>query len=202
MASHSRRKSLAIARERVPPAISIARVSEALALISLGRQNEAHAPLEAVDLMMLPEPDRTFLRVASSAARARLALLDGDVGEAESVARTVVQELRTSGVEILVAGTLVTLARALVAADRFEEAGDELADAIERAERLGEHRVLWEALALSAIVQARRGAEHEAHDLRERARAIVDEIAAGLPDLDLRQRFLARDDVVALDEGG
>ena len=194
-------ESLAIARERVPPAISIARVSEALALISLGRQKEAHAPLEAVDLMMLPEPDRTFLRVASSAARARLALLDGDVGEAETVARTVVQELRTSGVEILVAGTLVTLARALVAADRIEEATDELADAIERAERLGERRVLWEALALSADLHARKGAEPDAADLRRRARAIVDEIAAGLTDVDLRQRFLSRADVTALVRG-
>ena len=191
-------ESLAIASERVPPAISIARVSEALALISLGRQNEAHAPLEAVDLMMLPEPDRTFLRVASSAARARLALLDGDVGEAETVARTVVEELRTSGVEILVAGTQVTLAKALVAADRIEEAGEELADAVERAERLGERRVLWEALALSADLHARKGAEPEAADLRRRSREIVDEIAAGLTDADLRKRFLLRDDVRAL----
>ncbi len=167
-------ESLAIAHERVPPAISIARVSEALALISLGRQKEAHAPLEAVDLMMLPEPDRTFLRVASSAARARLALLDGDVGEAETVARTVVQELRTSGVEILVAGTLVTLARALGTADRVEEAGggwrrDRACGAA------GGAPGVWEALALSAIVRARRGAEHDAHELRDRAHGIVEE---------------------------
>jgi tetratricopeptide (TPR) repeat protein len=185
----------------VTPALSIARVSQALALISLGRHDEAHAPLEEVDLMMLPEPDRTYLRVASSAARARLALLDGDLGEAEAVARTVIEALRASGVEILVAGGSVVLARALLAADRLEEARDELADAIERAERLGERRVLWEALASSADVHARRGAEQEARDLRRRARAIVDEIAAGLPEPDLRRRFLARDDVLAL-EGG
>jgi hypothetical protein len=155
-----------------------------------------------VDLMMLPEPDRTFLRVASSAARVRLALLDGDVGEAETIARTVVQELRTSGVEILVAGASVVLARALAAADRLEEAGDELAGAIERAEHLGERRVLWEALALSAGLHARKGAEPAAADLRRQAREIVDEIAGGLPDPELRRRFLARDDVRALEEGG
>jgi tetratricopeptide (TPR) repeat protein len=195
-------ESLAIARERVPPAVSIARVSEALALISLGRHAEAHAPLEAVDLMMLPEPDRTFLRVAASAARARLALLDGDAGEAETIARAVLRELRASGVEILVAGALVVLTRVLVAADRFEEAGDELTDAIHRAERLGERRVLWEALALSAGLHARRGAESEAADLRRQARAIVEEVAGGLPDPELRRRFLARDDVRALEEGG
>jgi hypothetical protein len=177
-------------------------VSQALALISLGRHDEAHAPLEDVDLMMLPEPDRTYLRVASSVARARLALLDGDLGEAEVVARTVIEELRTSGVEILVAGASVVLAKALAAADRLEEAGEELSDAIERAGRLGERRVLWEALALSAELHARRGAEPEANDLRRRARSIVDEIAAGLPEPDLRRRFLARDDVRALEGGG
>ena len=191
-------ESLEIARERVPPAISIARVSQALALISLGRHDEAHAPLAAVDLMMLPEPDRTFLRVASSAALVRLALLNSDAVEAEKGARAVLQELDASGVQILVAGALVALAKALVAADRFDEAGDELDDAIERAERLGERRVLWEAFSLSAIVQARRGAEHEAQDLRGRARAIVEEIAAGLPDADLRLRFLSREEVSAL----
>ena len=191
-------EALAIARERIPPAISIASVSQALALISLGRHDEAHAPLEAVDLMMLPEPDRTFLRVASSAARARLALLDGYVEEAETVARTVVEELRASGVEILVAGALVVLARALLAADRIEEAGDEVAEAIERAERLGERRVLWEGLALSADLAARRGAEGDAARLRSLARDIVGEIAGGISDEDLRIRFLARDDVHAL----
>jgi tetratricopeptide (TPR) repeat protein len=192
-------ESLAIARERVPPALSIARVSEALALISLGRRDEAHAPLDEVDLMMLPEPDRTFLRVASSAARARLALLDGDVEEAEAVARSVIEELRTNEVEILMAGALVVLARALLAADRLDEADHELVHGIARAEELGERRVLWEALALSADLHTRRGALREAADLRSRARAIVDEIEAGLPEPDLRRRFLARDDVRALE---
>jgi class 3 adenylate cyclase/tetratricopeptide (TPR) repeat protein len=194
-------ESLAIARERVPPGISIARVSQALARISLGRHDEARALLDEVDLMKLPEPDRTFLRVAASAAHARLALLDGDVGRAEAIARSVVEELRTSEVRILVAGALVVLASALLAADRLDEAGHELADAIARAEELGERRALWEALALSADLHARRGALREAADLRNRARAIVDEIAAGLPEPDLRRRFLARDDVRAL-EGG
>jgi class 3 adenylate cyclase/tetratricopeptide (TPR) repeat protein len=194
-------ESLAIARERVPPALSIARVSQALALISLGRRDEARDPLGEVALTMLPEPDRTFLRVASGAARARLALLDGAVEEAEAVARSVIEVLRRSGVEILVAGALVVLARALLAADRLDEAGHELADATARAEGLGERRVLWEALALSADLHARRGDRREAADLRRRGRAIVDGIAAGLPEADLRRRFLARDDVRAL-EGG
>jgi hypothetical protein len=105
-------------------------------------------------------------------------------------------------VKVLEAEALVALASAHVAADRFEEAGSELAEAVELAERLGERRVLWEALALSAIVQDRKGADRESTELRRRAREIVDEIAAGLTDADLRRRFLSRDDVLALEETG
>jgi hypothetical protein len=103
---------------------------------------------------------------------------------------------------VLEAEALLALARAHVAADRFEEARDEVAEAIEQAERLGERRVLWEALAVSADVHDRIGAGPTASDLRRRARAIVDEISAGLSDADLQRRFLSRDDVHALEATG
>lgn len=192
-------ESLAIALERVPPAASLAHVARADALISLGRDEEAHAPLDEVDLMMLPEPDRTFLMVASRVIRSRLALVDGEVDGAEAVARGLVDDLRAKGVVVLEAEALLALARAHVAADRLEEARGEAAEAIEKAERLGERRVLWEALAVCAHMQDRIGAAPAASDLRRRARAIVDEIASGLADEDLRRRFLARDDVVVLE---
>ncbi len=80
-------EALAIALERVPPAASLAHVARADALIALGRHAEAHAPLDAVDLMMLPEPDRTFLMGASRTIRSRLALAEGDVDGAEAIAR-------------------------------------------------------------------------------------------------------------------
>jgi tetratricopeptide (TPR) repeat protein len=186
----------------VPPAASLAHVSRADALIALGRHAEAHAPLDEVDLMMLPEPDRTFLMVAARTTRSRLALDDGDVDEAEAIARGVLEDLRTKGVVVLEAVALVALARAHLAADRLEEAGGELAEAIEHAERLGERKVLWEALALSADLNAPRRAEEESAELRARALTIVEEIAAGLADADLRRRFLSRDDVHALEAAG
>jgi len=195
-------EALAIALEQVPPAASLAHVARADALIALGRHSEAHAPLEEVDLMMLPEPDRTFLMVAARTTRSRLALDDGDVDGAEAIARGLVEDLRTEGVVVLKADALVALARAHLAADRLEEAGDELAEATEHAERLGEHKVLWEALALSAELNAQMGAEQEAAEPRARARAIVEEIAAGLAEADLRRRFLSRDDVRALEAAG
>jgi class 3 adenylate cyclase/tetratricopeptide (TPR) repeat protein len=192
-------ESLAITRERVPPAASLAHVARADALIALGRHVEAHAPLDEVDLMMLPEPDRTFLMVTSQTIRSGLALADGDTVEAEAIARGLVEDLRAKGVVVLEAEALLALARAHVAAGRLEEARDVLVEAIERAQRLGEQRVLWEALALSADVHARIGDAFTAGDLRRRARALVEEIAAGLSDADLRRRFLSRDDVVALE---
>jgi tetratricopeptide (TPR) repeat protein len=194
--------SLAVALERVPPAASLAHVARADALIALGRHEEAHAPLDEVDLMMLPEPDRTFLMVASRTIRSRLALADGDVDGADAIARGLVDELRAKGVVVLEAEALVALARAHAASDRLEEAGDELTDAIEHAERLGAHRVLWEALALLATARDRQGSASEAADLRGRARALVDEIAGGLADADLRHRFLSREDVGALAHRG
>jgi tetratricopeptide (TPR) repeat protein len=191
-------EALAIALERVPPAASLAHDSRAYALMTLGRHAAAHAPLDEVDLMMLPEPDRTFLLVASRLARARVALRTGDPQEAAAITGDVARHLRSNGVQMGVAEALVALGGALIAAERFEDAQRELTDAIESAELLGERKTLWQALALSADLAARRGAEDDAGGLRRRARAIVDEIAAGIPDEDLRRRFLSRDDVHSL----
>jgi class 3 adenylate cyclase/tetratricopeptide (TPR) repeat protein len=195
-------ESLALALERVPPAASHAHLARAVSLMTLGRYEEAHAPLDEVDLMMLPEPDRMFLMAAWRTTRSRLALAEGDVGAAGGTARGVVGDLRSTGVPVLVAEPLVALANADVAADRYEEAGAEVIEAIDLAERFGERRVLWEALSLRAAILERSQADDEAAALRRRARAIVAEIAAGLTDADLRQRFLAREDVRVLGEGG
>ena len=183
------------------PAASIAHVARAVALITLGRHAEAHAPLDEVDLMMLPEPDRTFLMGAWRTTRSLLALAEGDVDDAEAIARGLLVDLRTNGVRVLQAEALLALARAHLAADRHAEADLELAEAIELAGEVGERRVLWEALATSAELAARSEPRREA-DPRQRAREIVEEIAAGMADPELRRRFLARDDVRDLEEGG
>ena len=104
-------EALAIALERVPPAASLAHVARADALIALGRHMEAHAPLDEVDLMMLPEPDPTSPMVAARTIRSRLALVDGDVDGAEAIARGLVDELRTDGVVVLEAEAHLALAR-------------------------------------------------------------------------------------------
>jgi class 3 adenylate cyclase/tetratricopeptide (TPR) repeat protein len=191
-------EALTIARERVPPAASIAHVARASALITAGDHGGALDALDEADPTKLPEPDRTFLLVASRLARARVALRTGDPEEAEAIAREVIRHLRSNGVQILVAEALVALGRALIASERLEEAERELTDALASADRLGERKTLWEALARSADLAIRRGAEEDAAGLRRRARGIIEEIAAGISDESLRGRFLARDDVRAL----
>jgi class 3 adenylate cyclase/tetratricopeptide (TPR) repeat protein len=195
-------EALAIARERVPPAASLAHVARAEASIDAGDHAAALAALDEVELMMFPEPDRTFLLVASRLARARVALRTGDPQGAAAIAADVLRHLRSNGVQIQVAEALVALGSALIAADRFEDAERELSDAVESAGRLGERKALWQALALSADLAARRGAEEDATELRRRARGIIEGIAAGISDEDLRGRFLMRDDVYALAADG
>jgi class 3 adenylate cyclase/tetratricopeptide (TPR) repeat protein len=188
-------ESLTIARERVPPAASLAHAARADALLAAGDHGAALEALEEVDLMMLPEPDRTFLLVTSRLARARVALRTGHPTESAAIAEGVAEHLRSSGVRILVAEALVALGAAFIAGQRFEDADRALSDAVGSAERLGERRALWEGLALSAELAVRSGNAEDAEALRLRARGIVEEIAAGIPDDDLRARFLARDDV-------
>jgi tetratricopeptide (TPR) repeat protein len=195
-------EALAIARERVPPAASLAHIARADALITAGDHAAALAALDEVDLTMFPEPDRTFLLVASRLARARVALSTGDPHEAAAIAGDVVRHLRSAEVQILVADALLALGAALIEAGQLSEAERALADAVESAERLGERKPLWEALALSADLATRRGAEEEGAELRRRARVVIAEIAAGISDDDLRGRFLARDDVRALASRG
>jgi tetratricopeptide (TPR) repeat protein len=191
-------EALATALERMPPATSVAQVARAEALLAIGNRTEARTALDQVDLTMFPEPDRTFLLAQASMARSRLMMAEGDADGAVSLAQTLVRDLGSVGVGYPVTAALVTLVSALLAAGRFDEAERELEAAIEHAERLGERTTLWEALAISAEVHRRRGADREAGDLRRRARALVDRIADDLPDEELRDRFLARDDVRAL----
>jgi tetratricopeptide (TPR) repeat protein len=194
----SAEQAVALAEERFPPAASVAEIGRAEACIALGDVDGARRSLAQVDGSLLPEPERTFALAFAGLARARLGLAARDAEEAVGAAEDLLRHLAANRTAILVAEALVILARARVAQDRPDEAEGFLADAAERAARLGEPLPHWEALALTAEVLDRRGAGDEAADARRRARAIVERLAAGVDDEDLRRRFLARPDVVAL----
>jgi tetratricopeptide (TPR) repeat protein len=190
-------EALEIAIEQLPPAASVAHGARAEALIVLGDAVAAKEALDAIELAMLPEPDRTLLLVSSERARSRLALEAGDHAEAASIAKALVDRLRSAGVQLFLAEGLLALGQAHHAAGRLDDAERAIADAVESAERTDERKVLWEALALSAELVARTGGDPT--EPRRRAREIVDEIAAGLTDEDLRERFLSRADIRALE---
>jgi class 3 adenylate cyclase/tetratricopeptide (TPR) repeat protein len=190
-------EALSIARERMAPATSAAQVARAEAFLALGDRDRARDAIDQVDLAMFPDPERTLLLASSSIVRSRLAVAHGDPEVAAEVARALVDELARIGVRHPVTEAQIALATALIASGRSDEAERELDQAIDRAERLGERTALWEALALTADLRARKGADREAVELRRRSLAIVEELAAGLDD-ELASSFLARDDVRGL----
>jgi class 3 adenylate cyclase/tetratricopeptide (TPR) repeat protein len=190
-------RAVELALQHSPVFTALASIPRAEALLALGRQSEASEALRDVDVRRFPEPDRTYSMVAHRLVESRLALDVGNPAAAEAIAADLVGELRRAGVRILVADASLARARARIANEALEEADSDLSIATAEAERLGERRVLWRALALAADLRDRVGAAG-ADDLRGRARGIVEEIASGVPDEDLRASFLARDDVVAL----
>jgi tetratricopeptide (TPR) repeat protein len=187
-----------VAEELLPPAAPMAAVAEAEVRVAMKDLAGARRALERVEGPMLPEPDRTLALTYAGLARARVALAGGDAAEAATAALGVLRLLTDNGAEALVADALVVLARARLAQELPDDAELVLREAIERAERLGERLPHWEALALGAGLLDRAGAERPAAESRRRAREIVDRIAIGIDDEDLRQSFLAREDVVAL----
>jgi class 3 adenylate cyclase/ATP/maltotriose-dependent transcriptional regulator MalT len=191
-------EALALAAERFPPAAPMAAIAQADARIALGELEGARRSLTQLESLLLPEPERTFALAFAGLTRARLALAAGDAGEAASAAGDLLRHLTAHRVEILVADALVALAGAKLALGLDAEAEPALAEAVERAERLGESLPHWEALGLTAGILDRRGAEGEAAEARRRAREVVGRVAAGISDGDLRRRFLAREDVVGL----
>jgi tetratricopeptide (TPR) repeat protein len=183
------------ARSQLPPAAPMAAVAEAEVLVAMHDVVGARRALERVEGPMLPEPDRTLALTYAGLARARIALAAGDAEDAASAALDVRRLLTDNGAEALVADALVVLGRARLAQERTDDAERALREAVERAERLGEGLPHWEALALTADLLDRRGAADEAAEARRRAREIVERVAAGIEDDDLRRSFLSREDV-------
>jgi tetratricopeptide (TPR) repeat protein len=71
-------------------------------------------------------------------------------------------------------------------------AAEDARGAVAQAERLGKRRVLWRALAVLADALHAVGETDEAAERRAGAARIVDDIASGITDRDVRRTFLAR----------
>ncbi|MFI5314976.1 MAG: ATP-binding protein [Myxococcota bacterium] len=80
--------------------------------------------------------------------------------------------------------------RALLAMDRRDEAEETLLAAVAVAQGIAYPRGVWRGLAALSELAARRGETARASELRSRARAQVESLAASLPDVDLRRTLL------------
>ncbi len=194
-------RALELARRQLPPAVPPALVARAEALLAAGERGDARSVLDTVDPERLPGPDRTFSFVIFKLAGSRAELALDRPGAAASAAADALGYLRSNGIQVMVAEGLVAMARARLAEGRLAEAEGASTEATEEAERLGERRALWEALAISAKVRELRGTPDEAAELRERARGVVGEIAEGLDDDGLRESFLERTERELAPEG-
>ncbi|HET7236043.1 MAG TPA: adenylate/guanylate cyclase domain-containing protein [Actinomycetota bacterium] len=192
------READAIARVKMPSAISVAAVGEAAALVELGDHGGARRALDLVDVSQLPVSFRTFTLTSAGLVRSRAAMATEAYEDAAAAVDGVLQHLRGNGIEILVADALVTLARIRLAQGRVDEAEHALAQAEERAARLGELLALWQALALRAVIIEARGDKVGAAETRDRARAIVERVASGIDDENLRGSFLGLPEVRGL----
>jgi tetratricopeptide (TPR) repeat protein len=126
-----------------------------------------------------------------------LALARADWAMALAQARELLAHLETLGVVYARPEARLLQGQAHLALGQLDQAEAALQTALAEAERLGARRVLWPILAALAEIAAARG-QAEAAPLRQRARQIVDYIAAHAPTPALRQSFLARQDVQGL----
>jgi class 3 adenylate cyclase len=184
-------RALEVASETVYPALSVAQGALAEALLAAGDHERAAAVLAETVVGVMPEPDQSFAVARVGLARSRLALVRNDPAAAAAAASDVLEHLRAHATETFAAKPMVALARARIAQGREAEAASVLDDAIATAGSLGARMSLWEALALRARLLDERDAD-EAGRLRRRAKTLVEEIATGVDDDDLRARFRAR----------
>jgi tetratricopeptide (TPR) repeat protein len=174
--------------------ISLPRVMGAKAELHLlaGELDEAEAAAGASEFERLPEPLRSSESFHLALVRGRIAAARGEHARAVEIADTVLERLRSWEIRSFVAEALLLKGRSLAASGDVDEAERALAEARSEAERLEHRLVLWEILAQLSQIEASRGNAEHAAELRSEARGIVEHVADGLEDVELRASFLDR----------
>jgi tetratricopeptide (TPR) repeat protein len=174
--------------------ITLPRVMGAKAELHLlaGELNEAEAAAGDTEFERLPEPLRSTESFHMALVRGRIAEARGDHAGAVEIADTILERLRRSEIRPFVADALLLKGRSLAMTGNTDEAERALAEARSEAESLEHHLVLWEILAALSQIAAGRGDAERATELRSEARRIVEHIAEGLDDVELRATFLDR----------
>lgn len=167
----------------------------ALALAHL-RSGNPEAAFQAVSDVSLEFGDETPPIYQWDRVRVRLELMIADLGAAENelatarrVCENVLEHLRTHHNQKFYMTFLLLNARICLAAGDLAEAEEILSSARDLCLEKNAQWSLWQALALLAQVQARRGNAAEAENYRTAARTRIESIAARTPE-HLRAGFL------------
>jgi len=195
-------EGLAIA-ERVN-ALAVPLVMASVAEIALldGRLEDAQAAIDRSMTDVLPGLLAFSAAANAEIQKGRLAAIRGDHEAAIEVADHVLAWLRPLEVRPYESDALLLKGTSLAAFGRHDEAESALLEGRDAAEQLGFAPMTWQIdLALSRVV-ADAGDPTRAAELRERAKAIVERLAATIDDELLRATFLASPDVQAVTADG
>jgi class 3 adenylate cyclase/tetratricopeptide (TPR) repeat protein len=189
------RVALDVAREKMQIAVPWVMGAKSELHLLAGELDEAEAAVGGSQVELLPDPLRSTASIHVALVRGGIALARGEHPRAVEIADTILDQLRRLEVRHLAADALLLKGRSLASAGKADEAERVLSEARSEAERREHRRVLWEILReLSEILDAQGNAE-AARDLRAEARRLVEGIAEGVDEGELRSSFLDRPDV-------
>jgi class 3 adenylate cyclase/tetratricopeptide (TPR) repeat protein len=168
--------------------------------VALGDLDKARRALAPIEEVLRTDHDpwmqwRYSLHLSN--ARARVALVSGDVQGALDLTAGELEGARRSGSRKIEARALELRGRALVAADLRDEATVELGLAARVANEIGYPPVGWRAPSLLAELARRNGDRRREENALALVREQVQRGAASLPDRELRRRLQALGDRLA-----
>ena len=167
--------------------------------LSNGQPAEARADLDRANQDLEALKNTYFLTYYFFAVvEAELALAAGDHQRAFALAGDMLQFLRRGGIRLVMPDVLYLQGRALRVAGQTDRGEQALHEARAEAEDMMSRRTLWLILAELADIEAGRGNDEAAQNLRAQAVQAIDYIADHAGSDELRQSFLHRPDVRAL----
>jgi class 3 adenylate cyclase/tetratricopeptide (TPR) repeat protein len=195
-------EGLAIAKQVHTLAVSLVMASVAEVAFLGGRFDEAEAAVEESTSGRLPGLLAFSAAANAQIQRGRIAAIRGDHTKAVEIADHVLGWLRPLEVRPYDADALLLKGSSLTALGRTDEAERVLLEGRDEAEKLGFAPITWRIdVALYDIASAA-GDQERAAEFRERAKAIVERLAATIDEEPLRATFLASPDVRAVTSDG
>lgn len=170
-------------------------------LVHAGQLAEARRVLKELGSYQVQRQRVGFIHqvwVGAGQGEAELALAEQNPARAHNIASEVRTQMEALGIKLMYDEVLLQEARALFALGNTEAVVAVLDRALAVSEELGSNMTRWQILALRAEAAERVGHREQASRHRERARAVVERIAATLPDDGLRDSWLTQPALAAL----